>query len=188
MEPTQRQEMELLAGALREEKSRTAAFEQLIDRFAEPLYHHCRRLVVVHEDAEDAVQECFAKAYDKLGQFRGGGAELQAWLYRIATNCALTQLRHYKRSLFSSIDSVSDELLQRLATNGGEGADAELVRFQRALLRLPTRQRLVFNLRYYDAMSYREIARILDDKPENLKSNYHHAVTRIKELLTQETI
>lgn len=184
MKEERQREMEEIVRRLRHEGTRQEAFELLIDRYTEPLYHHCRRLVVVHEDAEDAVQESFVKAYDKIGTFLGGGAELQAWLYRIATNCSLSQLRHYKRSIFSSLDSIRGELLQR-AAESCDTDDETLARFQQAVLQLPTRQRIVFNLRYYDELSYREIADILHGKPENMKSNYHHAVVRIKEILKQ---
>ena len=138
--------------------------------------------MVVHEDAEDVVQETFVRAYDRIGTFRGGSDEMGAWLYRIATNTALTLLRRRKTGLFASLDEVS----RTLAEECGEDADQMQVRFQQAVLELPLKQRLVFNLRYYDGMSYRQIARVLGQREQTLKVNYHYAVQKLKEKLTQE--
>ena len=147
---------------------------------------HARRLVVVHEDAEDVVQETFVRAYDRIGTFRGGSDEIGAWLYRIATNTALTLLRRRKTGLFASLDEVSRTLAGRVAEECGEDADQMQVRFQQAVLELPLKQRLVFNLRYYDGMSYGQIARVLGQREQTLKVNYHYAVQKLKEKLTQE--
>ena len=172
--------------ALRNPATRRGAFDRLVGAYLRPLYWHARRLVVVHEDAEDVVQETFIRAYDKIGPFRGGAGELGAWLYRIATNTALTMLRRRRPGLFSSLDDVSRILASRVAEECGEDADRTLVRFQQAILELPLKQRLVFNLRYYDRMPYGQIARVLGQREETLKVNYHHAVQKLKEKLTRE--
>lgn len=172
--------------ALRNPATRRGAFDRLVGAYLRPLYWHARRLVVVHEDAEDVVQETFIRAYDKIGTFRGGAGEQGAWLYRIATNTALTMLRRRRPGLFSSLDDVSRILASRVAEECGEDADRTLVRFQQAILELPLKQRLVFNLRYYDRMPYGEIARVLGQREETLKVNYHHAVQKLKEKLTRE--
>ena len=171
--------------ALRNPATRRGAFDRLVGAYLRPLYWHARRLVVVHEDAEDVVQETFIRAYDKIGTFRGGAGELGAWLYRIATNTALTLLRRRKTGLFASLDEVSRTLAGRVAEECGEAAQMQ-VRFQQAVLELPLKQRLVFNLRYYDGMSYRQIARVLGQREQTLKVNYHYAVQKLKEKLTQE--
>lgn len=185
METTRDISAEELA-ALRDPAARRGAFDRLVGEYIRPLYWHTRRLVVVHEDAEDAVQETFIRAYDKIGTFRGGREELGAWLYRIATNTALTLLRRRKPGLFSSLDDVSRSLAGRVADECGEEADQILVRFQQAVLELPLKQRLVFNLRYYDQLSYEQIARVLEQREETLKVNYHYAVQKLKEKLTRE--
>lgn len=172
--------------ALRNPATRRGAFDRLVGAYLRPLYWHARRLVVVHEDAEDVVQETFIRAYDKIGTFRGEAGELGAWLYRIATNTALTMLRRRRPGLFSSLDDVSRILASRVAEECGEDADRTLVRFQQAILELPLKQRLVFNLRYYDRMPYGQIARVLGQREETLKVNYHHAVQKLKEKLTRE--
>lgn len=173
--------------ALRDPETRRGTFDRLVGAYLRPLYWHARRLVVVHEDAEDVVQETFIRAYDKIGTFRGGSDELGAWLYRIATNTALTMLRRRKPGVFTSLDEVSRTLASRVAEESGEDADLTLVRFQQAILALPLKQRLVFNLRYYDRMPYAQIARVLGQREETLKVNYHYAVRKLKEKLTQET-
>lgn len=185
METTRDISAEELA-ALRDPGARRRAFERLVGAYLRPLYWHARRLVVVHEDAEDVVQETFVRAYDKIGTFRGGSEELGAWLYRIATNTALTLLRRRRPGLFTSLDEVSRSLAGRVADECGEEADRMLVRFQQAVLELPLKQRLVFNLRYYDRLPYRQIARILGQREQTLKVNYHYAVQKLKEKLTQE--
>lgn len=181
---TTESEMDRIAEKLRDEETRNGAFSRLVERFTEPLYWHARRIVVSNEEAEDAVQETFEKAYLHLSGFKGCGAELQAWLYRIATNTAVDCLRRRKRGLFTSLDSVSRELRERLSEECSPSADEALVRFQHALLGLPLKQRIVFNLRYYDQMPYADIARITGSREGTLKTNYHYAVKRIKEELT----
>lgn len=176
---------ELIDG-LRGTATRAEAFDRMVAACIRPLYWHARRLVVVHEDAEDVVQETFIRAYDRIGSFRGGDGELKAWLYRIATNTALTLLRRRRRRLFSSLDEVGRELAARVADTCGPDADRTLVRFQQAVLELPLKQRLVFNLRYYDELPYAQIALILGQREQTLKVNYHHAVEKLKQKLRQE--
>lgn len=177
-----------LTDSLRDAAQRNEAFDRLVGACIRPLYWHVRRLVVVHEDAEDVVQETFVKAYDRIGNFRGAGCELQAWLYRIATNTALSLLRRRRSGLFTSLDGVGCELAARVADNAPPDVDRALVRFQQAVLELPLKQRLVFNLRYYDELPYAQIARILGQREATLKVNYHYAVEKLKQKLACETL
>ena len=170
---------------LRCEQTREEGFKTLISLYTEPLYWHTRRIVVVHEDAEDVVQESFIKAYNKIDSFKGGAIELSAWLYRITTNTAITALRRHKKNMFVSIDSVAPVLQNLLTTEAYQSVDEDILQFQNAILSLPLKQRLVFNLRYYEEMPYEEIAKVLNQRVDNLKSNYHHAVKRVKEVLTK---
>jgi len=170
---------------LRCKQTRDEGFETLIAYYAEPLYWHTRRIVVVHEDAEDVVQESFMRAHNKIDSFNGGAVELSAWLYRITTNTAITALRRHKKNMFVSIDSVAPVLQSLLTTEAYQSVDEDILQFQNAILALPLKQRLVFNLRYYEEMPYVEIAKVLNQRVDNLKSNYHHAVKRIKEILTK---
>ncbi len=171
---------------LRDPSTRDAAFDRLITSCLKPLYWHARRLVVVHEDAEDAVQETLIRAYKGLGGFRGDAAAFRAWLYRIATNRALSMLGKRRRSLLTPLDRVSGALAGRLSEETAPDADALLVSFQQAVLRLPLKQRLVFNLRYYDQLPYAQIAEVLRQREKTLRVNYHLAVCALKRQLTEQ--
>ena len=163
---------------------RNEGLSLLVEAFTEPLYWHLRRLLVVHEDAEDVLQESWIKIFASIDSFRGGGEGLKAWCYRVATNTALDKLRRRCRWRMVTLENVGGELMQSLTHEVGESAESIEVRFQRALLSLPTKQRLVFNLRYYDELSYREIGQITGISEASCKTNYHYAQQRIKEEMT----
>lgn len=146
----------------------------------QPIYWHIRRLVVTHDAAQDATQDTFVKAFERIDSFRGGDSELRPWIYRIATNEAMDALRRRRRNIFSSIDDVSRELAGKVAAECTEDAERALVEFQQAVLELPLKQRIVFNLRYYDELSYEQIASITGSSIQTLKTNYHYAVEKLK--------
>lgn len=160
---------------------RSEGFALLVDSFTEPLYWHLRRMVVVHEEAEDVLQDVWIKIYSSIETYRGEADGLRSWCYRIATNAALDRLRRKCRWKFVTLDSVGRELMEDLTHEVGESADSVEVRFQQALLALPTKQRLVFNLRYYDELDYSEISRITGISEGACKTNYHYAQQRVKE-------
>ena len=158
------------------------AFDHLIECYGDRLYWHLRRIVVQHEEAEDMLQETFARAYLSIAKFRGETeSSLTAWLYRIATSYALKSLRRRKTNIFASLDSVRADLLASFEEEVEPTADEIIVKLQRAILALPTKQRLVFNMRYYDELSFEQIAEITGDSVSTLKTNYHYAVKRVKE-------
>jgi RNA polymerase sigma-70 factor (ECF subfamily) len=158
------------------------AFDLLIEQYGERLYWHIRRIVVRHEEAEDILQDTFARAYLSIEGFKGDTeSSLTAWLYKIATNLAINALRRQKRWAFSSLDSVRGSLLTTFEYEVEPSADEILVRLQKAILALPTKQRLVFNMRYYDELSFEEISQATGQSVATLKTNYHYAVKRIKE-------
>ncbi len=169
---------------LRDETTRNEAFDRLVGALLRPIYWHVRRLVVEHDEAEEITQETFVRAFEQFDQFRGGDGELRSWVYRIATNLALSALRRRRRSIFTSIDRVSRELSDRVADCSPPDADQGLIEFQRAVLELPTKQRVVFNLRYYDDMSFASIATATGQSEQAAKTCYHYAVKRLKEQLT----
>ncbi len=173
---------------LRDATTRNAAFDRVVDGVMLRLYGYARRIVVVEADAEDVTQETLVRAYNRIGSFRGGCEEFMAWLYRITTNEAIGLLRRRKRSFFTSLDDVSRELVGAVSAASDPAADELLVRFQQAVLELPLKQRLVFNLRYYDELPYARIAEILGQREATLKVNYHYAVTRLKERLKEEIL
>ena len=158
-------------------------FRMLMKQYGQMLYWHIRRIVVGHDDAEDVLQETCIKVLSHISDYKAEGS-LAMWLYRIATNEALQHLRRQVH-LFQSIDSLSDTLTAKLhAENPFEGHQAEVL-FQQALLTLPTQQRIAFNLRYYDELSYDEIARITGKSANTLKTNYHYATQRVKSYIQE---
>lgn len=158
-------------------------FRMLVDHFQSTIYWHIRRMVVSHEDAEDVLQETFIKVYRYLDDFRAESS-LSTWMYRIATN-ECTRFLNRRKEQAVSTEEVQAELMNKLmASDYVDYDNAMEVKFQQALLTLPEKQRLVFNLRYYDELKYEEISRITDTKVETLKANYHFAKEKIKEYMT----
>lgn len=163
--------------------NRERGFKILMDAFQEPIYNYIRRLVVSHEDAEDVLQDVFIRVFRHIDQFRSESS-LSTWIYRIATNESLRLLNGRKEEGGVLSEEVHEELLGKLKASDYIDYENELaVKFQEAILSLPEKQRLVFNLRYYDELDYEEIARILDSKVETLKVNYHYAKEKIKNFI-----
>ncbi|MCF8463516.1 MAG: sigma-70 family RNA polymerase sigma factor [Flavobacteriales bacterium] len=168
----------------RDPSSRNMAFTELVNRYQERLYWHIRRIVVDHDDADDVLQNTFIKAFKNLEGFRED-SQLFTWLYRIATNEALTFLKRKKRNIFASLDDVSHTLSSQLEEDPGLSGDAIQLKLQQAILTLPTKQRLVFNMKYFDEMKYEEIAEVTGTSVGALKASYHHAVKKIEAYIKQ---
>ena len=168
--------------------NRERGFKMLMDSFQVPIYNYIRRLVVSHEDAEDVLQEVFIRIFRHIDQFREESS-LSTWIYRIATNESLRLLNSRKEEGVVSAEDVQEELMSKLKASDYVDYENELaVKFQEAILSLPEKQRLVFNLRYYDELEYEEIARVLDSKVDTLKVNYHYAKEKIKEYINNLNI
>jgi len=174
---------EQLVALLKDPQRKERGFRLLTQQYGKTLYWHIRRIVVAHEDAEDALQETLIKIYSSIESYKGDG-QLTSWMYRIATNEALTLLRR-QTHFFQSIDSLGDTLAGKLQSETALDGDAAEVLFQKALLTLPTQQRIAFNMRYYDELSYEEIARVTGKSTGTLKANYHYAVEKVKNYLKQ---
>jgi RNA polymerase sigma-70 factor, ECF subfamily len=168
---------------LREPARRQEAFYRMVVQHQERLYWHIRRLLVVHEDAEDVLQETFIKAFRSIEQFEGK-SRLYTWLCRISTNECLRFLKKRKWG-WLSMESPGADLVKKLHETPLADASALEIQLQEALLQLPEKQRLVFNLRYYDDLSYEEIREITGSSVSSLKTNYHYAFQKIKDLLLQ---
>ncbi len=168
---------------LKDPNSKERAFLQLMDAFKEPVYWHIRRLVVSHEDAEDILQETFINVYRFSGSFKGE-SRIFTWLYRIATNECIRHFRRNKRWLKNAA-SITEKLAGDLAVSDSENSEVMLIKFQQAILQLPEKQRIVFNLRYYDELSYEEIGQIVNSSVNTLKTNYHYASEKIKQYLIE---
>jgi RNA polymerase sigma-70 factor (ECF subfamily) len=176
------EETALLAG-LQQPDTRARAFDQMVRTYQRVLYYHIRRLVVRHEDADDVLQNTFLKAWRYLDQFRGESA-LKTWLYRIATNEALTFLNQQKRRAGQDVEDLANDLRHSLRNDRYIEGDEIQLRLQEAILLLPDRQRTVFSMRYFDELKYEEISEVLDVSVGALKASYHHAVRKIEDYLT----
>jgi RNA polymerase sigma-70 factor (ECF subfamily) len=167
---------------IRKEESRNQGFNLLIIKYQQKVYMLVRRMVFIHSDADDITQETFIKVYEKINQFREESG-LFTWIYRIATNEALTFLKKKKRRNLLVSDSSKD-LADKLNEDPlFDGDDIQRKLFD-AVDKLPTRQKLVFNMKYFEEMKYEEIARMLDISVGALKTSYHHAVKKITKYVT----
>lgn len=157
-------------------------FRMLVEKYHTSMYWHIRRMVVSHEDAQDVLQETFIRIFRYLSDFRAESS-LATWIYRIATNECIRFLDRRREELISS-EELKDDLTDKLmASDYVDYEDAMQVKFQKAILTLPEKQRVVFNLRYYDELKYEEISRITGSKVETLKANYYFAKEKIKEYM-----
>lgn len=149
------------------------------------MYWHIRKMVIDHDDTDDLVQECFVKVWKNIDSFRED-AQLYTWIYRIATNESLNFLRKKKNKFFLPIHDVASELTRKLDTGNNLDGDAIQLKLQKALLKLPDKQRLVFNMKYFDELKYEEIAEITKTTVGSLKASYHHAVKKIEEFIKED--
>ena len=166
---------------LRDPKTRDKGFTLLMDTYKEPVYWHIRRLVVSHEDAEDILQETFINAH-RYAAFFNGNSKLFSWLYRIATNECIRLFRKNKGKSAEKF-VIGLALIDKISESQPENSENILAKFQKAILMLPEKQRLVFNMRYYDELKYQEISEILGSSVNSMKTNYHYATKKIKEYL-----
>lgn len=152
-------------------------FRMLMMKYQEPLYWHIRRLVVSHDDAQDAALETFVRIYRSFDQYRGD-CSFRSWIYRIATNEAL-RIISKRRQEVVSLESAATGVQFIAGDNYIDYDDKVAVKLQKAILTLPPKQQLAFNLRYYDELAFDEIARIADSTPSSIKASYHVAKEKI---------
>jgi RNA polymerase sigma factor (sigma-70 family) len=164
--------------------TRNLAFNQLVRKYQLKVYWHVRKMVVDHADADDLTQDVFVKVWKNLANFRQDAA-LFTWIYRIATNECLRFLQSKRRKFFLPLNDVGAELAAKLEADPAIAGDEIALRLQKAILRLPDKQRLVFNLRYYDEMPYEQMAEVTGTSVGALKASYHHAARKIEEYVTQ---
>jgi len=162
-------------------------FRLLMDTYQEKLYRHVRRMLKGHEDTNDVLQNVMIKVYKSIQRFKGKSS-LYTWLYRIATNETLTFIKSKKRKETSSIDNEDLGLDKRLKAENSVDSEEVNYYLNKALALLPEKQKLVFNMRYFDQMPYDEISKILDTSVGALKASYHHAVKKIEAYINQADI
>ena len=160
------------------------AFELIVRAYGERLYWHIRKMVVSHEDANDILQNCLIKAWNGLPSFREE-AKLYTWLYRIATNEVITYVKKHRNYKHLSLDEAGWKLEESLFADPLFHGDAIQLRLQKAIQRLPNKQRLVFNMRYFDEMKYEQISEIVGTSVGALKASYHHAVEKIEQFMKE---
>lgn len=176
---------ELILQKIKVEETRNYGFNLLVREYQERVYWHVRKMVVDHDDANDLVQEIFVKVWKNLASFRED-AKLFTWIYRIATNECLTFLKKKKRKYLIPIHDVEKELSEKLDEDVSISGDEIQLKLQKALLKLPDKQRMVFNMKYFDEMKFTEIAEITGTSVGALKASYHHAVKKIEEYITHD--
>lgn len=160
-------------------------FNLLMDKYQEKVYWVIRRMVIEHEVADDVAQETFVKVWKNIESFKGD-SKLYTWIYRIATNEALNHLRKKKRRFFLPIGDVEHELRSSLDADVYYTGDDIQLKLQKALLKLPEKQRLVFNMKYFEEMKFKDIAEVMEVSVGSLKAQYHHAVKKIEKFIKED--
>ena len=166
----------------RDPETREKGFTSIIRKYQEKLYWHIRRMVITHDDANDVLQNVFIRVWNGLGNYRED-AKLYTWLYRIATNECLTYLEQQKRKSAVPLSDVEEGLSNRVVADKFFDANKLEWKLQLAIQKLPEKQRVVFNLRYYDEMPYEEMSKVLETSQGALKASYHHAVKKVEEFI-----
>jgi RNA polymerase sigma-70 factor (ECF subfamily) len=173
------EEQTLLVHALQNPATQEAGFKILIKEYQQPLYWHIRKIVFDHEDADDVLQNTYIKVFKNIKNFRGE-SKLFSWMYRIASNEALTFIKQKSRKLGLSLNEFNEKQVNQLEADVYFEGGAIALKLQLAVANLPEKQRLIFNLKYYEELKYDEISEILETSVGALKASYHHAVKKIK--------
>ena len=161
-------------------------FEMIVVQYSEQLYWQIRRMVLTHDDANDILQNTFIKAWTNIEHFRGD-AKLSTWLYRIALNECMTFLNKQRAQQTVAIDDPAADVIEKLESDPYFSGDEIQLKLQKALLTLPEKQRMVFNLKYYQEMKYEEMSDIFGTSVGSLKASYHHAVKKIEKFFEEES-
>jgi RNA polymerase sigma-70 factor (ECF subfamily) len=158
-------------------------FGMVVERYSRKLYWHIRRLVILHEDADDALQNTFMSAWKNISNFRNESS-LYTWLYSIATNEALAIINKREKNAAVSLDDLDSYFANSREGSTYFDGDEAQAKLQNAVLRLPEKQRIVFNIKYFDDMKYEDMSKVLGTSVGALKASYHHAVKKIEDFIT----
>jgi RNA polymerase sigma-70 factor (ECF subfamily) len=175
---------EVLLSALRDPKTSRQAFAKVVSEYSERLYWQIRKMVLIHEDTDDILQETFIKAWTNIDNFRGD-SKLSTWLYRIAINESITFLNKKRNQNNVSMDDDDTFLLNTLESDSYFDGDEAQLLLQKAILTLPEKQRLVFQMKYFKELKYEEMSDILGTSVGALKASYHHATKKIEKFLSE---
>lgn len=173
---------EVLIGQLKNPQTREASYRILVSTHKERLYWHIRKIVLNHEDTDDILQNTFIKVFKHIDSFKGD-SKLYSWMYRIATNESITFLNKKAKQMNTDLSELQEQRVQNLKADIHFDGDEIQLKLQKAIISLPQKQQLVFNMRYFDEMKYQEISDILDTSVGALKASYHHARKKIESLL-----
>ncbi len=176
-----------LMSRLKQDTTRDFAFGQLVTMYQERLYWHIRRIVMNHDDTDDVLQNTFMKVWRNIKNFREESS-LYTWLYRIATNEAITFLNAKKRRSLLPINDVSEYLMNNLVSDPYFNGDELQLKLQKAILQLPEKQRIVFNMKYFDDIKYEEMSKILNTSVGALKASFHHASKKVEEFIKNNDV
>ena len=173
---------EELVQLLQNPAKKNEAFAILVKEYKVRLYWHIRNFVKIHEDADDVLQNVFVKVFKNIDKFKGE-SKLYSWMYRIASNESITFLNKKAKKLKISNEEIQDYIINNLESDVYFEGDEIQLKLQKAIATLPEKQRITFNMKYFQEMKYREMAEILNTSIGALKSNYHHAVNKIEDYL-----
>ncbi|MBD0776643.1 RNA polymerase sigma factor [Maribacter sp. ANRC-HE7] len=176
---------ETLLNELRRPETLDKAFEVLVNTYKERLYWHIRRIVLNHDDSDDVLQNTFIKVYKNINGFKGE-SQLYSWMYRIATNESLTFLKKKSNKMGISDAELQDRMVSNLQADVYFDGDEIQIKLQEAIARLPEKQKLVFNMKYFQEMKYEEISGILHTSVGGLKASYHLAVKKLEAFLKED--
>ena len=175
-------EKEFIAQLL-DPKTQNSAFQKLLSDYQKPLYNHIRNIVLNHDDADDVLQNTFVKVFQYLKSFKGE-SKLFSWMYRIATNEALTFLNQKAKLNGITSEALQNKAIDNLKADIYFDGDEIQIKLQKAIITLPEKQQLVFKMKYFEELKYEEIAEILGTSVGALKASYHHAVKKIELYVT----
>lgn len=170
---------------LKNSSTKEAAFRELLNLYKERLYWHIRKIVLSHNDADDALQNTFIKVHRSIDKFKGD-SKLYSWLYRIATNEAITLINKNAKRLQITDQEYQTKAINNLTADVYFEGDAIQLKLQKAIATLPQKQQIVFNMRYFEDLKYKDMADILETSEGALKSSYHIAAKKIEAFLTSD--
>lgn len=177
-------EVELIA-SLKTESTREKAYYLLVDTYKERLYWHIRKIVITHDDADDVLQNTFIKVFRNIDSFKGD-SKLFSWMYRIATNESITFLNQKAKQLQLNSEELISRKVNQLQSDVYFEGDAIQLKLQQAIATLPQKQQLVFNMKYFDDITFKTMADILETSEGALKTSYHIAKQKIEKFLLQD--
>lgn len=166
-------------------KTQNLAFQELVQKFQKPLYAHIRNIVINHDDTDDVLQNTFIKVYQNLSKFKGE-SKLFSWMYRIATNEAITFINNKAKRNGTTSQEMQTKIVSNLQSDTYFDGNEIQLKLQNAVAKLPEKQQLVFKMKYYQELKYEEISEIVGTSVGALKASYHHAVKKIEEFMMKD--